>query len=111
MKVVLLSLCLSFALAFPEADYARIQFAKFQSEHGKVYQTKSEHSYRFKVFSDNLQKINAHNKAGHSYKLGNLIEDLTYSNFYIFYYNQPNFFFQMNTVIIFVFNCRSEPVH
>merc|ERR1719411_1841099 len=82
MKVLLLAVCVGLALAQPEDEYARIQFAKFKLEHNKVYMTKSEHGARFQVFAENLKQINAHNKAGLSYTLGvNQFSDLTQEEF------------------------------
>merc|ERR1712142_344957 len=82
MKVLLLSLFLGLALAFPEDEYARVQFAKFKMEHQKVYKTRAEHESRFQVFAENLKKIAAHNNAGHSYTLGiNQFSDLTQEEF------------------------------
>merc|ERR1712002_13490 len=82
MRFLLAAVCLGFTLALPEDQYSTILFAKFKTEHNKVYKTRDEHSYRFKVFTDNLEKINKHNKAGHSYKLGiNEFSDLTEEEF------------------------------
>merc|ERR1711972_1305501 len=82
MKVLLLSLFLGLALAFPEDEYARVQFAKFKMEHQKVYKTRAEHESRFQVFAENLKKIAAHNNAGHCYTLGiNQFSDLTQEEF------------------------------
>merc|ERR1711997_1145563 len=82
MKVLLFSFFLGLALAFPEDEYARVQFAKFKMEHQKVYKTRAEHESRFQVFAENLKKIAAHNNAGHSYTLGiNQFSDLTQEEF------------------------------
>merc|ERR1711973_847985 len=82
MKVLLLSLFLGLALAFPEDEYARVQFAKFKMEHQKVYKTRAEHESRFQVFAENLKNIATHNNAGHSYTLGiNQFSDLTQEEF------------------------------
>merc|ERR1711973_730028 len=82
MKVLLLSFFLGLALAFPEDEYARVQFAKFKMEHQKVYKTRAEHESRFQVFAENLKNIATHNNAGHSYTLGiNQFSDLTQEEF------------------------------
>ena len=70
MKVLLLSLCLGFALGLTADQSLRIQFAKFKVEHNKVYKTRSEDSYRFNIFAENVAKMNAHNKAGRTYTMG-----------------------------------------
>ena len=71
MKVVLVSLLtLGLALAAPQDEYTKIQFAKFKLDFEKQYSTRGEHEHRLNVFKDNLKKINAHNKAGNSYKMG-----------------------------------------
>merc|ERR1712180_237569 len=80
MKVLLFSFFLGLALAFPEDEYARVQFAKFKMEHQKVCKTRAEHESRFQVFAENLKKIAAHNNAGHSYTLGiNKFSDLNHA--------------------------------
>ena len=54
-------------------NHNRLQFAKFQQDFNKEYNTKEDHEHRFQIFQDNLHVINAHNKAGHSYKMGNFL--------------------------------------
>ena len=71
MKVVLLTLAtLGLALASPQLEYNKIQFAKFKLDFNKQYRTRAEHELRFEIFQANLKKNNAHNKAGLSYTMG-----------------------------------------
>jgi len=83
MKVVLLTLAtLGLALASPQLEYNKIQFAKFKLDFNKQYRTRAEHELRFEIFQANLKKNNAHNKAGLSYTMGiNQFSDLTDSEF------------------------------
>merc|ERR1712127_758343 len=83
MKVVLLTLAtLGLALASPQLEYNKIQFAKFKLDFNEQYHTRAEHELRFEIFQANLKKNNAHNKAGLSYTMGiNQFSDLTDSEF------------------------------
>jgi len=83
MKLVLISVCLVAAVVGGSANPRNeLLFAKFMAEHEKTYSTRSEHLYRLEVFTQNLEKMNAHNKAGHSYKMGiNAFSDLTDEEF------------------------------
>lgn len=72
---------LSTALAYKE-EYLGLQFAKFKAEHGKTYHTRSEETRRFSIFAENMKKIESHNNAGNSYKLGiNQFSDMTQEEF------------------------------
>ena len=69
MKLLLLSVLAAVALA-GQADYAKLQFAQFKEQFGKVYKTRTEHQMRFDIFQANLKKIEEHNKSGASWKKG-----------------------------------------
>jgi len=59
-----------------------IEFGKFVQKHGKTYESAAEESYRYRVFKNNLDFINAHNAKGLSYKVAlNHFADLTASEF------------------------------
>ena len=60
----LLSCCLAASL-----DPA-VEFVRFKSLHGKIYETPVEEEVRFNQFKDNLAKIEKHNAEDHSWKLG-----------------------------------------
>jgi len=63
-------------------DYIKIAFQKFKAEHGKKYLTRSEETHRFNIFAENVNKVVAHNAAGHNYQLGvNQFSDLTEAEF------------------------------
>merc|ERR1711872_703736 len=63
-------------------DYIKIAFQKFKTEHGKKYLTRSEETHRFNIFAENVNKVIAHNAAGHNYQLGvNQFSDLTEAEF------------------------------
>ena len=53
-----------------DKDSLNSLFSKFVKEHGKVYATRAELIHRQKVFAQNLQKIEDHNRSGASYKMG-----------------------------------------
>jgi len=76
-------LALGLAAAVPtDKDTLNILFSKFVKEHGKVYNTREEMIHRQKIFAENLQKIEQHNRAGASYKMGvNQFTDLTEEEF------------------------------
>lgn len=58
------------------------QFHGFMETHGKAYTSHEEYLYRFKIFRDNLNKINIHNVSGKSYTMGvNQFADLTKEEF------------------------------
>merc|ERR1712142_1090798 len=77
MKLLLLPVLAAVALA-GQADYAKLQFAQFKEQFGKVYKTRTEHQMRFDIFQANLKKIEEHNKSGASWKKGiNQFSDLT----------------------------------
>ena len=69
MKLLLLLVLAAVALA-GQADYAKLQFAQFKEQYGKIYKTRSEHQMRFDIFQANLKKIEEHNKSGASWKKG-----------------------------------------
>ncbi|KAL3677323.1 hypothetical protein R1sor_027271 [Riccia sorocarpa] len=53
-------------------------FSAWERKHGKNYQSEEERSLRIKVFRDNLEYIDAHNRKETSYSLGlNRFADLT----------------------------------
>jgi len=82
MRILIAALCATVCLAQPGDDYTEILFSKFKAEHNKIYRTRQEHSYRLKVFKENIEKINKHNMAGLSYKLGiNQFSDMTEAEF------------------------------
>merc|ERR1712198_420347 len=85
MKLLLLSVLATVALA-GQADYAKLQFAQFKEQYGKIYKTRSEHQMRFDIFQANLKKIEEHNKSGASWKKGiNQFSDLTEAEFEAIY--------------------------
>merc|ERR1711872_975269 len=49
MKLLLLPVLATVALA-GHADYAKLQFAQFREQYGKVYKTRTEHQMRFDIF-------------------------------------------------------------
>ena len=54
---------------------------QFLAKYGKTYVSKDDISSRFNTFSDNLDRINEHNK-GDSYKMGiNEFSDMTIEEF------------------------------
>mgnify|MGYP000029130736 CR=1 FL=1 len=56
-------------------DYS---FKRYQLDFGKYYDTPEEATRRSKIFYDNLEAIQAHNEAGHSWKKGvNRFTDMT----------------------------------
>eukprot|EP01028_Stygiella_incarcerata_P006451 TRINITY_DN2623_c0_g1_i1.p1 TRINITY_DN2623_c0_g1~~TRINITY_DN2623_c0_g1_i1.p1 ORF type:complete len:392 (-),score=79.50 TRINITY_DN2623_c0_g1_i1:37-1212(-) len=59
------------------------EFESFVSIHEKTYQSEEEANYRFKVFSDNVMRIEEHNnKADQTFKMGiNMFTDLTDEEF------------------------------
>merc|ERR1712112_32823 len=85
MKLLLLPVLATVALA-GHADYAKLQFAQFREQYGKVYKTRTEHHMRFDIFQANLKKIEEHNKSGASWKKGiNQFSDLTEAEFQAMY--------------------------
>merc|ERR1712244_151885 len=85
MKLLLLPVLATVALA-GHADYAKLQFAQFREQYGKVYKTRTEHQMRFDIFQANLKKIEEHNKSGASWKKGiNQFSDLTEAEFQAMY--------------------------
>merc|ERR1712042_268681 len=85
MKLLLLLVLAAVALA-GQADYAKLQFAQFKEQYGKIYKTRSEHQMRFDIFQANLKKIEEHNKSGASWKKGiNEFSDLTEAEFQAMY--------------------------
>merc|ERR1711872_807669 len=85
MKLLLLPVLAAVALA-GHADYAKLQFAQFKEQYGKIYKTRSEHQMRFDIFQANLKKIEEHNKSGASWKKGiNQFSDLTEAEFQAMY--------------------------
>ena len=66
--------------AYNQADVL-IEFTDFVQTYGKNY-SDNELEYRYNVFSDNYQKINDHNSAGHSWTMAiNKFADLTADEF------------------------------
>ena len=63
------------------------QFNSFRLNNNKVYSSQAEAGYRFKIFQQNLQKIQKHNaNINTSYTLGvNPFADLTFEEFKAFY--------------------------
>jgi len=60
----------------------RLLFAKFMAEHEKSYSSAAEENHRLAVFAENVAEMEAHNSAGHSYKMGiNAFSDLTDEEF------------------------------
>jgi len=83
--LLLLPVLAAVALA-GHADYAKLQFAQFKEQYGKIYKTRSEHQMRFDIFQANLKKIEEHNKSGASWKKGiNQFSDLTEAEFEAIY--------------------------
>jgi hypothetical protein len=71
LRTLMVCLALGLAAAVPtDKDTLNILFSKFVKEHGKVYNTREEMIHRQKIFAENLQKIEQHNRAGASYKMG-----------------------------------------
>jgi hypothetical protein len=59
-----------------------VRFAKWAKEHNKTYESKEEEQYRQRVYQENVQYIEAHNKKQLSYTLGeNAFCDLTTTEF------------------------------
>lgn len=57
------------------------EFAEFKARHGKNYSTEEE-TMRLAIFNQNVAKINAHNSANNSYKMGiNQFTDMTQEEF------------------------------
>jgi len=85
MKLLLLPVLAAVAFA-GQSDYAKLQFAQFKEQYGKIYKTRSEHQMRFDIFQANLKKIEEHNKSGASWKKGiNQFSDLTEAEFEAIY--------------------------
>jgi len=77
IAALLLFVCLSACLADPWTE-----FEQFKARHGKSYANGKEEQARFKIFQDNLLKIEKHNKEGHSWQLGvTKFADLTKEEF------------------------------
>ncbi|XP_023332087.1 zingipain-2 isoform X2 [Eurytemora carolleeae] len=54
------------------------EFAQFKSTYGKVYRSVGEEENRFKIFSENMEKIREHNEKKSTYTMGmNMWTDLT----------------------------------
>ena len=71
LRILIASLAFALVVAVPtDKDSLNILFSKFVKEHGKVYATRAELIHRQKVFAQNLQKIEDHNRSGASYKMG-----------------------------------------
>jgi len=71
LRTLIVCLAVGLAVGVPtDKDSLNILFSKFVKEHGKVYATRAEMIHRQKIFAQNLQKIEEHNKAGASYKMG-----------------------------------------
>lgn len=45
-------------------------FSTYVTQHEKFYATQDEYHWRKSIFASTLQKIEAHNNADHSFKLG-----------------------------------------
>ena len=58
-----------------DKDSLNTLFAQFVQQHGKVYSTRQEMIHRQRIFAQNLQKIEEHNKSGSSYKMGKKLQD------------------------------------
>ena len=73
---------------------AQTEFSTWMNLHNKTYVNKYEETYRRKVFYNNLQRIEEHNLAGHSWKMSaNKFADLTSTEFGVLYirgYKQTN---------------------
>ena len=71
--IVLILAALASLLIFqiPQSrDYSQIQFEQFKTDFGKTYDTQEE-IYRFKVFTENLVRIETHNRdESQTYKMG-----------------------------------------
>jgi len=78
-SLLLLAACLSLVLA---TDLDR-QFGEFRARFGKKYESAAEHQYRLGVFSDNVKKINNHNRLrSNTYRMAvNEFADLTEEEF------------------------------
>lgn len=73
-------------------DETAVRFTNFMNTYNKTY-LDSELSLRYNIFKDNLQRIEAHNSAGHSWTMGvNQFADLTADEFksQTLCYNRPN---------------------
>merc|ERR1719382_2043067 len=81
MKVLLLAALCSVALS-AQADYTRLQFARFQETYGKRYHTRAESQFRHDVFVANLKKMEEHNRSGAKWTMGvNQFSDMTEAEF------------------------------
>jgi len=81
MQVLLLAALCSVALS-AQADYTRLQFARFQETYGKRYHTRAESQFRHDVFAANLKKMEEHNRSGAKWTMGvNQFSDMTEAEF------------------------------
>lgn len=60
LVAVIISAGLLFSADIGNEKKALVEFEKFQQDHGKSYSSE-EKIYRFKIFADNLVKIEQHN--------------------------------------------------
>ena len=72
MKIALLLICfLGTSLAVSPSEAIIEEWEAWKLQHGKVYQSKQEESFRMKIWMDNKAKIEMHNqqflKGYHSY--------------------------------------------
>merc|ERR1712002_937078 len=85
MKLFLLS-CLTALAVASYADYTKLQFAQFKEKYGKTYLSRSENQLRYRVFQENIKKIEEHNRSGASWKMAvNQFSDLTQAEFQSMY--------------------------
>jgi len=81
MKLLLISALLGLTLA-SQADFAKLQFAKFKEQHGKQYRSAAEQNMRYNIFKANLAKIEEHNQSGATWHMAvNQFSDLTQAEF------------------------------
>lgn len=83
MRILLITIF----LGLTAASSLHQKFNQFQKDFGKKYDSVEEHQYRFKVFTQNVKKINNHNRLRmNTYKMAvNEFTDLTEEEFKQFY--------------------------
>jgi cathepsin L len=85
MKSVLAATVLATANAYTEEEY-QTYFTQWMKEHGKEYELEDVF-HRFNTFKKNMDKIEAHNEAGHTWTMKvNEFADLTSDEFKKTYY-------------------------
>lgn len=64
----------------------QLAFMQFLAQYGKTYATKSDMTSRFSIFSENYDRMTAHNSASDKFKMGvNHFFDMTTDEFSALY--------------------------